>query len=162
MDSHLNSNFEIKHLSADQLDNVYDLFCESFPNLLSSKKSFEDFWNEKSFHVIGAFTEQNLASFMVYQDCVDSIDIVYICVRQIYRSQGLGKSLIDSVAKEDNFSVRKIFAEVAVDNDRAIRFYKSIGFLQVGMRKNYETRRDGTISDSYLFVLELDPRLVGK
>jgi ribosomal-protein-alanine N-acetyltransferase len=55
-----------------------------------------------------------------------------------YRNQGVGRTLIGTIV--DFFRRRKareIWLEVRVSNQRAVRFYKNLGFLEVGKALRY-------------------------
>lgn len=65
-------------------------------------------------------------------------DITNVAVKEESRGKGVGRSLVSALAKESKSrGVNNIFLEVRQSNDPAIRLYRSLGFTDVGVRKNY-------------------------
>ena len=75
-----------------------------------------------------------------------------ITVKEKYRSQRIGKSLFLHCLNElTNLNVKCIQLEVSSLNLIAQRFYKSLGFVIVGMRKSYYSE----FEDAFLYNLEV-------
>jgi ribosomal-protein-alanine N-acetyltransferase len=50
---------------------------------------------------------------------------------------------------------KRIFLEVAEDNEAALALYRKLGFQEVGRRKRYYARRDGEPADALTMALTL-------
>ena len=75
-----------------------------------------------------------------------------LAIKQSFRSKGLGtvffNQIIESLAQE---GVIKIELGVETDNQRAINFYKKLGFEIEGLRKKL-LNRDGQFIDNYFMA----------
>lgn len=69
---------------------------------------------------------------------LDEGDLVKIGVVQERQSQGIGRKLLEALArKSGEKGVASIYLEVRAGNQAAIHLYKSLGFQQIGIRKDY-------------------------
>ena len=74
----------------------------------------------------------------------DESHILNLCVHPDYQSMGVGKQLLDYflfLARRQN--IHRIFLEVRPTNFRAIRLYISMGFNEIGKRRNYYPTKIG-------------------
>jgi len=82
--------------------------------------------------------------------------ILNVCVSQLCRSQGLGrKTVLHLLEMARAGDIKTVFLEVRPSNVIAIDLYESIGFLEVGQRKNYYPTADGGREDALLMAMEL-------
>ncbi len=51
--------------------------------------------------------------------------------------------------------VKRLFLEVASDNDAAVALYKGLGFAAAGRRKGYYQRPGGKSADALILALDL-------
>lgn len=114
---------------------------------LLEKECFADPWSEKS---IASELTNPLALWLVAQEgdtlmgyvgsqtCLDETDMMNIAVSPAFRRRGIAKGLIEAlVAALREKGSRQLTLEVRASNAPAIRLYNSLGFTQVGLRKNY-------------------------
>ena len=74
----------------------------------------------------------------------DESHILNLCVHTDYQSIGVGKQLLGhfiSLARRQN--IHRIFLEVRPTNFKAIKLYLSMGFNEVGKRRNYYPTKIG-------------------
>ena len=108
------------------------------------KQNFSEPWSENS--VRGELTN-NLALWLVALDgdCVvgyvgsqtvlGEADMMNIAVADSHRRRGIARALVEElIARLD---ATMLTLEVRASNAPAIRLYESLGFRQVGLRKNY-------------------------
>lgn len=108
------------------------------------KQNFSEPWSENS--VRGELTN-DLALWLVALDgdCVvgyvgsqtvlGEADMMNIAVADSHRRRGIARSLVEElIARLD---ATMLTLEVRASNAPAIRLYESLGFRQVGLRKNY-------------------------
>lgn len=82
----------------------------------------------------------------------DVADIMSIGILPKFQGQALGERLCRHAIEYCKANhIKQIFLETATHNTRAINLYKKLGFLILGIRKNYYD--DGT--DAYVMKLEL-------
>ena len=90
--------------------------------------------------------------FIVGRLAADEAEILTLAVAAHHRRNGLGRQLVGAfLATAAARGARRAFLEVACDNAPAIALYKSAGFIQVGQRKGYYQRPDGTRLDALVF-----------
>lgn len=104
------------------------------------KECFEDFWSEQDFsemlsnHLYFGFVEEN--GFILCRKISNEIEIITFAVLHQARRNGIGRRLLDTVINQCNDG-DTIFLEVAENNIAALNLYRSCGFLQIAIRKNY-------------------------
>ncbi len=111
------------------------------------KLCFSDPWNEAS--VASELTNKLslwlvaeedgvVAGYIGSQTVIDETDMMNIAVHPDYRRQGIATWLIEALicALKEKGS-RCLTLEVRQSNLAAIALYESMGFAQVGLRKNY-------------------------
>ena len=79
---------------------------------------------------------------------MDEGDVVKVGVVQEHQGQGIGRKLMEALIHESGKKgVSSIYLEVRISNRRAVRLYESLGFQQIGIRKNYyeHPREDGIL-----------------
>jgi len=117
------------------------------------EESFDTQWNEKAFRELLNFpgtnailisSQNNPTGFVLFRKAADEAEILTICTRPANRQRGHAKSLMqhmEVLLKKDG--VKSLFIEVAISNLAGLALYRSCGFKQAGVRKNYYERGDG-------------------
>lgn len=83
----------------------------------------------------------------------DEGQITNVAVHPDHRRRGLAKELIETfinIAKREELGILTL--EVRASNQSAINLYKSFGFYQVGLRKNYYEGKE----DALLMTLDIN------
>jgi [ribosomal protein S18]-alanine N-acetyltransferase len=97
--------------------------------------------------------------FVLAQRALDEAEILMIAVRRIVQRQGLARRmLVDLHEAAALAGVRRIFLDVAMDNMPARALYRSLGYREVGRRKEYYPATDGNGGvgiDALLLALDL-------
>ena len=116
-------------------------------------------WDEKEMkHLVESFLfygcvyiDQNLVNAICLAKKIDDyLELLSIYVDFSKRKKGVGSSMLkqcEIYCKENH--LKKILLEVNKDNKKAVRFYKTNGFLISGKRENYYDI-DGIKSDALL------------
>ncbi len=96
------------------------------------------------------------AGFVIARIVADEAEILSIGVIQPFQRRGIGEFLIDGLLRAaKSAGARSLFLEVADDNVAAKQLYDATGFKQVGCRKDYYKRRDGTSADALTLSVDL-------
>ncbi|MFQ5740793.1 MAG: ribosomal protein S18-alanine N-acetyltransferase [Acidobacteriota bacterium] len=69
--------------------------------------------------------------------------LLNICVREDLRGQGLARHLLSHLLAAVRPEAHTVILEVRASNRRAIRLYKTMGFAQVSVRRNYYPGKEG-------------------
>lgn len=78
-----------------------------------------------------------ICGFITADVIFDEVNIYNVAVSSEYRRQGIAKLLLSSLEQAVNNTACNYFLEVRESNVPAISLYKSIGYKQIGMRKNF-------------------------
>ena len=81
---------------------------------------------------------------------VGEAHILNVCVHPYYQGLGLGRALLGQLIDyASGEAAERMFLEVRVSNHPARQLYRSAGFAEVGLRKNYypdgDTREDAVV-----------------
>lgn len=75
----------------------------------------------------------------------DECELSNIAVTEKYRRNGVGRALLTALLNEVRISVKSVFLLVRDGNTPAIMLYTALGFIAVGVRKNYYKDKDALI-----------------
>lgn len=88
-------------------------------------------------------SKQKIVAHGVMSVAIGECHLLTLCVSPEYQRRGYARKLfhvlLDRASKLD---ARECFLEVRVSNKPAIELYRSIGFAQIGVRKNYYPQGD--------------------
>ena len=109
-----------------------NLHQKCFPNRPWSADDFRDLKNS------GCEIIMSENGFIVYRIAVDEAEIITIGVNPKMRRNGIASAMIGIIEKTlKNQGVKKLFLEVALNNEPAKKLYESMGFKVVGSRPKY-------------------------
>ena len=109
-----------------------NLHKKCFPNRPWSADDFRDLKQS------GCEIIMSENGFVVYRIAVDEAEIITIGVNPEMRRNGIASAMIGIIEKTlKNQGVKKIFLEVALNNEPAKKLYESMGFKVVGSRPKY-------------------------
>ncbi|MEQ8823560.1 MAG: GNAT family N-acetyltransferase [Filomicrobium sp.] len=96
------------------------------------------------------------AGFAVSRIVADEAEILSIGVTAPFQRRSIGDMLVRGLKRAaKSAGAQRLFLEVADDNTAARKLYSATGFLQVGERRNYYKRRDGTSADALTLAVDL-------
>ena len=122
-----------------------------------SEKSLREELDNRTAHFLvaedGGIVVGYIGVFIVYESC----DISNIAVFPEYRRQGIGRRLLEGAFEvAEKGGAESISLEVRPSNCGAIELYRSVGFEEVGLRKNFyrNPTEDGLILSKKLINKE--------
>ncbi len=128
---------EIKLMTADHVRTISEL----------EKLCFSDPWNEASIaselnnplsHWLVAMDGDTLAGYVGSQTVMDETDMMNIAVHPDFRRRGIAEALVNALVTDLNArGSHCLTLEVRASNAPAQALYEKLGFIQVGLRKNY-------------------------
>lgn len=130
-------------------------------------KGFEMGWDRQS---IADFVESDwvlvrsdssagsVAGFIIVRQALEEAEIITLVVDPEARRSGHGLALVtETLEKLTASGVIKVFLEVARDNQAALALYLRAGFMQIGARKAYYARQNGSTVDALVLSTDLPP-----
>lgn len=124
----------VREVSYEDLQYIYDLGKElnsKYAVLYDLKTVLAD----KNQKIYGYYKNTTIIGFIHLIISFDEADIVDIIIKNEFRNQGLGSSLINYAICANN--LKKLNLEVRENNINAIKFYEKLGFVKVRTIKNY-------------------------
>jgi len=100
--------------------------------------------------------ESDIIGYAVMSIAVNEAHLLNISIKSSHQNQGLGREFVIQmcdVAKES--SADTILLEVRPSNHAAVHLYDSIGFNEVGIRKNYYPANKGHREDALILAKSL-------
>jgi ribosomal-protein-alanine N-acetyltransferase len=103
-----------------------------------------------------AGTPKAVIGFVIGQLAADEAEILSIGVSPVWQRAGVAAGLLEGLSRAARRGdAKRIFLEVAEDNEAALALYRKLGFQEVGRRKRYYARRDGEPADALTMALTL-------
>ncbi len=135
---HLKDILEIERLSFDQPWSEYH-FMRDLTN------------NDLSYNWV-AVVDETTVGFLFGWMLKNEYHLNNIAVHPDFRGNRIGRELLNTAINSiSSRKTEKILLEVRADNHAAIRLYRSVGFQEVGIRKDYYKKG----IDAILYTLEL-------
>ena len=142
---------------------IIDMNEKHIPELAQLEKiCFSQPWSEKSLseeldnrtaHFLVAESDEKIAGYIGIFVVCESCYVSNVAVFPEYRRQGVAKQLIERacVVAEEN-GAESISLEVRPSNAAAVSLYGSVGFEEVGLRKNFYR---ATVEDALIMTRTL-------
>ena len=128
---------KIVKMAACHVSQVAELEKICFSDPWSEKSVASELQNKLSLWLV-AVDGETVVGYVGSQTVIDETDMMNVAVHPDYRRQGIAESLVEKLVEElEAIGSRALTLEVRASNAPAIRLYEKLGFLQVGLRKNY-------------------------
>ena len=111
------------------------------------KLCFSDPWSEKSVaselenklaYWLVAVEDDRVAGYVGSQTVCGETDMMKIAVHPDFRRRGVAESLVNALVEDlQKQESHSLTLEVRASNEAAQKLYEKLGFMQVGLRKNY-------------------------
>ncbi len=117
------------------------------------REIFTDYWSESSLResfrqphvlmlVVATELEdkeaEEICAYLILYVSGDEMEIANLAVSPKHRRKGLANMLLEEgFQRTRRVGVRRVFLEVREGNDAARALYRGLGFVEIGMRKNY-------------------------
>lgn len=126
---------KIQKLTPDYVSAVAEIEKRCFSNPWNETAVNAEFENHCS-EIYIALIDGTAAGYANIYTVLDEMDIVRVAVLPEYRRQGIAAEILKTVLAEKQGTV---YLDVRESNHPAISLYKSLGFVDTGVRKNYYT-----------------------
>jgi ribosomal-protein-alanine N-acetyltransferase len=147
----------VRALRSDRAEQCAAIHAASFAHPWSSDE-FEALLSRKS--VLGGAaidaTLDELRGFALARIAADEAEILTIAVHSAFRNRGIGRALMsDSLSRLAAAHVQSLFLEVERSNLPAIALYNRMGFREVGQRRGYYQKPDGSTATALVLKKNL-------
>lgn len=142
------NNFIIKKLNSDavkesQVEALWEVAESAYPE--GSPWTLKQFQGIVSFDYLILFIAENLEgemiALLIASKTMIEVDIYMLAVKDTYQRKGIARRLLEELIKEArNIGLSNVFLEVRFSNLAAYNLYKSLGFQEIGRRKNYYSK----------------------
>jgi len=107
-------------------------------SLAWSLRAFTDTVEKENFRYFVAEEAGEILGYCGFLFVLDEAEIPNVCVKASARKQGVGKQMMTVLMKEAaKLGIVMLFLEVRESNVAARTLYKSLGFEENGIRKNF-------------------------
>lgn len=96
------------------------------------------------------------AGFIIGRVAADEAEILTLGVSTPFQRRGIARRLVEGLMRAvATAGGERLHLEVAADNAAGIGLYQALGFAEVGRRRNYYQRSDGSSCDALTLVRSL-------
>jgi len=96
------------------------------------------------------------AGFIIGRIAADEAEVLSLGVPDPFRRLGIARRLVEGLVRAVKAAgCVRLHLEVASDNDPAIALYSALGFAEVGRRRDYYRRSDGSSCDALMLARPL-------
>lgn len=130
----------IKRIKEEDLEIIAAFEKEIFPDPWGMIGLKESLYQNHTV-LLGAWEEEKLVGYVIFYFAADEGEIARIAVEPSMRRKGVASHLLlelENICEEKK--IVKMLLDVRETNETAIEFYKSHGFTEDGIRKNFYTK----------------------
>ena len=132
---------EIHRLGDPHLDEIVAIERRAYPTPWS-RTMFAGELSKPTSLCLGAFDAPTgrLVGYVIASRYVDAWHVMNVCVDPVFQGHGIAATLLERLlALTDGDGRQGYTLEVRVSNERAIRLYQRLGFVNRGIRRAYYT-----------------------
>ena len=148
------NNFCFREISLGDLDGIVqiDQAVNPFP---WGEEALRDTIVSSGHHLM-SLREGRAVGFLLSNFVLDEAQLLLIGVSPDWQAVGVGAQLLKELINRSREQGRKlIYLEVRSGNERAIRLYRSLGFIDIGVRRDYYPGLVGR-EDAIVMSLQID------
>lgn len=99
--------------------------------------------------------DNEIRGYAVWMPVVDEAELLSIGVASVWQRKGIGRAILNEILEiAHQKNMRRVFLEVRASNVAAITLYRSIGFAEIGLRRNYYQGVNGS-EDAIVMACDL-------
>ena len=148
------NKFVFREISSGDLDGIVQIerAVNPFP---WGEEALRDTIASSGHHLI-SLREGRAVGFLLSSFVLDEAQLLLIGVSPDWQGVGVGGQLLKELINRSQDQGQKlIYLEVRSGNERAIRLYRSLGFIDIGVRRDYYPGLVGR-EDAIVMSLQLD------
>ena len=132
---------------------AYQLYLDCMPEKEGSfsQRDFYSFYKNKNIKVFCDYHGIAIASYIE-----DECELYFLGVKNNQKRLGHGTKILKNlIISSSAIGIRKIFLEVNVTNEAALKLYTNVGFKSLGIRKEYYKNSFNSFDDAIQMELIL-------
>lgn len=134
----MNGRLEIRSMEMGDLEEVLSIEQYSFPVPWTRNAFLIELRSNPLAHYLVAHQENTLAAYLGSWFLLTDAHVTNLAVHPAFRRKGLATQFLEYFMVEVLlYGIRRISLEVRRNNIQAQRLYRSLGFIQVGIRRGY-------------------------
>lgn len=106
---------------------------------------------------LGLWIGTDLAGYALYSTLSQDAELLLFVVDKTRQGQGLGRLLLERVVADVRERAEMLFLEVRPSNAAARALYETVGFNEVGRRRNYYPNGPQGPEDACIYAMDLAP-----
>lgn len=131
----------IRKANINDINRINELGSTLHNNFVTSFHMETEINNEDAIIIVDE--EDNMVVGYLYAlQTIDNIDLLSIIVDTSFRKKGIASNMFKYLTNNYCYQTKTVTLEVADNNIDAIKFYESMGFKTVNVRKNYYKDND--------------------
>jgi len=131
---------EIRNMTEGDLEEICTIEQESFSDPWS-KEDFQSVLKDKNNDYLVAIIESKVVGYCGYWGIAGEGDIYNVAVKEDNRGQKIGYLMLCELIKiAKSRGITSLTLEVRSSNESAIRLYRSLGFEQTAVRKDFYSK----------------------
>ncbi|WP_198246658.1 ribosomal protein S18-alanine N-acetyltransferase [methane-oxidizing endosymbiont of Gigantopelta aegis] len=144
----------IRYMGPDDLDAVLEIEGKNY-NYPWTEAIFKDCLNASNY-TCWVIEDQNqkVIGYCIISIAAAEAHIMNVCVDPDAQGLGAGRKMLEHMIKYVRGKAQTIFLEVRPSNRKAVHLYQSLGFNEIGIRKDYYPAAHGR-EDAVMFALEI-------
>ena len=131
----MNFEYKIRVAKSDDLEKIYRIESEAYRSPWSVEGLVSEVASQNSRFFV-AEQDGKILGYILIWIVLDELHLLKIATASAYRRHGIASALIDYVVNEFK-RASVLYLEVREKNAIARNFYKKLGFVENGNRKNY-------------------------
>ncbi|MGI6555048.1 MAG: ribosomal protein S18-alanine N-acetyltransferase [Bacillota bacterium] len=145
---------QIQPMQADHLSSVLEIENVSFPTPWSYRSYMGEITRNNFAHYFVGLIEDKVVGYIGIWIVLDEAHITTIAVAPEFRGNHIAERFIEfGVEYSKVWGAEKMLLEVRVSNKAAQKVYKRMGFVEIGVRKQYYS---DTLEDAIVMLKKYD------
>lgn len=118
---------------AEQAQTIYAVLMDVYEHSPWSLEQIQADLRQETTHYLFAEQEGQVVGFLAWQDLLGECELTNLAVKKVQQGQGIARQLLKGLPLAET----PFFLEVRQSNLVAQGLYQSVGFVEIGRRKNY-------------------------
>ncbi len=145
---------KIRYMEVDDLDDVLSIEGKNY-NYPWTENIFRDCLRASNYLCwVCEELETGLIGYCIVSMAAGEAHIMNLCVDPAVQRQGAGRKMLEHMIEYVRKKTERIFLEVRPSNTKAIQLYNSLGFEEIGVRKDYYPAKEGR-EDAVMLALDV-------